>query len=101
MDNDKVNEAFRSIADLLLELGYEPHRLAGVELALWGDSDLKPQRRIALDHCYALALAGLELPAEKLGKKFRWLGWIQGVLWSFGLQSIEEQKRANMPDAGK
>jgi hypothetical protein len=98
MDNAKVNEVLRGIADKLQRDGYPPHRL---EKDLpQGPFGVRPCRE-AMSHCHALALAGIDLPAEKLEKKMRWLGWIQGVLWAFGAQSIEEQKRANMPNVEK
>ena len=97
MNNEKVNEVLRGIVDRLRKEGATPLRLTGAQLSLIHI----PIRSLALGHCHALALAALEMPAEKLEKKFRWLGWIQGVLWTFGVQSIEEAKRANMPEAEK
>lgn len=34
----------------------------------------------------------------RLDKAQRWLGFVQGALWMVGLSTIEESKRANMPD---
>ena len=33
-------------------------------------------------------------------KGFRWLGFIQGVLWSEGVYTIDEMKNHNRPDSG-
>ena len=33
-------------------------------------------------------------------KGFRWLGFIQGVLWTQGVYTIEEMKNHNRPDSG-
>ncbi len=33
----------------------------------------------------------------KIDKAMRWLGFIQGALWVMGVSTIEESKRANMP----
>jgi hypothetical protein len=35
---------------------------------------------------------------ERLGKMFRWLGFIQGVLWAEGVYTIEEMKEHNRSD---
>lgn len=37
--------------------------------------------------------------AGRMEKAFRWLGFIQGVLWMTGVASIDESKHQNMPDA--
>jgi len=37
-------------------------------------------------------------PSDKLDKAMRWLGFIQGALWLLGVSTIEESKRANMPE---
>lgn len=89
MTNDKVNEVLADIYSLLA--GYNPRRLEGEE----ADG---PSRGDALRHCRAIAQLAIEMPAEKLEKKFRWLGFIQGVLWTTGMQSLDELKRANMPN---
>jgi hypothetical protein len=34
---------------------------------------------------------------DRLPKAFRWLGFIQGVLWSLGIITINEAKDANRP----
>lgn len=34
---------------------------------------------------------------SRIEKAFRWLGFVQGVLWSFGFVTIEEAKNANRP----
>jgi hypothetical protein len=34
---------------------------------------------------------------DRLPKAFRWLGFVQGVMWSFGIVSIEQAKEANRP----
>lgn len=35
---------------------------------------------------------------EKVDKAMRWLGFIQGALWVLEVSTIEESKRANMPE---
>ena len=34
---------------------------------------------------------------KRMDKAFRWLGFIQGALWSNGIYTLEEMKRHNMP----
>jgi hypothetical protein len=89
MDNEKVNQALQSIALQLKEIGHTPHRLP--------PNAASPNRMQALNHAMALAVIGLELPEEKLGKKFRWLGFCQGVLWSYGCATIGDLKEVKRP----
>ena len=89
MDNEKVNEVFRAMIDLLRAGGYTPHRLDGME------TNPGPSR--ALNHAMALCLVALEMGPERLEKKFRWLGFVQGVLWTTGMATIEILKRMNAP----
>ena len=35
--------------------------------------------------------------ANRTEKAFRWLGFVQGVLWALGLATIDEAKEANRP----
>ncbi len=34
---------------------------------------------------------------NRLDKAFRWLGFIQGAFWAYGIQNIEDSKRDNSP----
>lgn len=34
---------------------------------------------------------------DRLPKAFRWLGFIQGVMWTLGIVTIDEAKEANRP----
>jgi hypothetical protein len=34
---------------------------------------------------------------NRMGKVFRWLGFIQGALWRMGIYSLEELKNHNRP----
>ena len=94
MDNDKVNSVFREIIQTLGQR-FPPDRIIDGPRA----SSLIPTSREALRHIHGLAIAGLELPPEKLEKKMRWLGFMQGVLWCCGVASLERLKEQNMPDA--
>ena len=55
---------------------------------------------LTLGHCYAM-LPDLrkfveEGTQKKLEKAFRWIGFIQGVLWSKGIFTIDEMRYDNM-----
>jgi hypothetical protein len=34
---------------------------------------------------------------ERMGKAFRWLGFLQGVMWSHGFFTLNELRHHNMP----
>ena len=87
MDNDKLNDVLIHIINDLREMGHEPHRL--------GANESWPGRMRGLNHAMALAELALEMPASRLEKKFRWLGFIQGVLWCYGCGSIDDLKQMN------
>lgn len=63
---------------------------------------LTPTEREALAHCHAMLDEMEEFVRQKrLDKAFRWLGFIQGVLWSQGVFTLEQFKshnRRNAPD---
>ena len=52
----------------------------------------------ALSHCHSM-LDKMEhfIEIGKMEKTFRWLGFIQGCLWSQGIFSLEDLKGHNMP----
>lgn len=89
MTNDKVNEVLREVITILSD--HEARRLEGEEAFM-------PSSRAALGHCKTIAQIAIEMPPERLEKKFRWLGFIQGVLWAEGIVSLDQLKRANMPN---
>lgn len=34
---------------------------------------------------------------DRMDKAFRWLGFLQGAFWAYGIRSIEEAKQDNTP----
>jgi hypothetical protein len=98
MNNDKVTEVLRRIALNLAARGHTPFRAATGPLK---EPWIQQDRPEALRHAHWMCLEALTFPEEKLEKKMRWLGFVQGVLWSFGIAAIEELKRQNMPDEEK
>src|SRR3989344_8056982 len=61
--------------------------------------DLKVyQENMGLDHLHAM-LDEMEqfIKEGQMEKVFRWLGFIQGVLWAFGHFTLNELKDHNLP----
>jgi len=65
----------------------------------------------ALPHGYAFAAETLKVEPTKLAtewmayakrreKAMRWLGFVQGTLWGWGIATIEELKKMNAPTGG-
>lgn len=51
-----------------------------------------------LNHClYMTAEMHCFLEAKRHGKFFRWLGFVQGVLWTLGHHTLDELKEQNRP----
>jgi hypothetical protein len=53
------------------------------------------------DHCASMLIRMEKILKEephRLGKMFRWLGFIQGVLWTHGVLCLTELKNDNRPD---
>jgi hypothetical protein len=60
--------------------------------------DGTPDALAALSHCFAmLDEVDAFIREGRIEKAFRWLGFIQGCLWTSGVYSIEELKAHNMP----
>lgn len=93
MNNDKVDEVLRSIVHLLTDRQVTPERLP--------PETRHPTHEQCLAHVHALALEALKMPPARFEKKMRWMAWCQGVLFVTGMQTIQEAKEANMPDAEK
>jgi hypothetical protein len=96
MNNAKVDEVLVDIGSRLLALGFNDERwLSDKPLPL-----LAPTTT-AIRHALWMCHEALTFPPEKLEKKMRWLGFIQGVLWMTGVLTIEAAKQANMPNEEK
>lgn len=93
MTNDKVNEVLQSHVTRLKDAGYKARRFAA--------DGVLPTHGDAQRHALWMAEEALTFPPEKVEKKMRWLGFIQGVTWSVAGWSIDELKKQNMPDEEK
>lgn len=73
---------------------YAPHAVP-----LRAATDLIGYRELAkLQHVlWMIGQAREFVTANRTEKAFRWLGFVQGVLWSLGLVTIEEAKESNRP----
>jgi hypothetical protein len=92
MNNQKVDEVLRGYKKLLEDHGYTAKRFpTGQKLPYRGSQP-------ALEHLIWMCNEALTFPAERLEKKCRWLGFVQGVLWRENLSTIEEAKKKNMPE---
>lgn len=53
---------------------------------------------LGLEHCHGMLDKIVEFVREnRMEKTFRWLGFIQGVLWSNGIYTLEDLKNHNRP----
>ena len=96
MDNDKVNLVLSETAKRIAALGYVAKRNPPEEPL---PHQVTPQwKLVALEHALWMCEQTLAMPADKLEKKMRWLGFVQGILWMAGVQTVETSKRDNMPD---
>lgn len=95
MDNAKVNAAIEKYSDVVFKAGYRIERHP-TEKPLHEDREVAKTQ--AMRHVGWMCEQALTWGPERLEKKFRWLGFIQGVLWAFGMMPVEEAKRDNMPE---
>ena len=91
MTNDKVNEALRECDARIVRVLRQDIAVARHATGICGPIE-------KLEHVRWMVAETLTWPAERLEKKFRWLGFIQGVLWAEGVASVDTLKKMNMPD---
>ncbi len=92
MDKNKVREVLSLYRQKFEELNIEAKDFPHLE-SLPSDS-LTP----SLSHCLGM-LAKMEvfMDENRMEKTFRWLGFIQGVLWTSRLYTLEELKNHSRP----
>jgi hypothetical protein len=90
MDAKKVQEVIDTYRAKLTERGVRPIDYAHEEIVFLKESKL--------GHCLGM-LSKMEefLKENRMDKVFRWLGFVQGVLWSEGAYTLEELKNHNRP----
>jgi hypothetical protein len=78
-------------------------RELGIKETKYNHSITVPQERAPiLGHCLGMFEEMREFVSRgKMRKVFRWLGFVQGCLWSMGVYDIEELRNHNRPAAGE
>ena len=94
VDNIKVDDVLRKYSFLLNTLGY-PARRNMPEQPL--PDDPVQRHDTVRRHLTWMCDEARSWPAERLEKKFRWLGFIQGAFWVEGLAVVTELKADNKP----
>jgi hypothetical protein len=104
VNNEKVNEALLACEQVILNtvLGrtlradrFEPKRWVDTPETI--AEGIGPTRIPRLRHLRWMIWEALGWPAERIEKKFRWLGFIQGALWAEEDATIEALKEMNKP----
>lgn len=71
----------------------------GIEARDFPHSGIPSSKEEILAHCHGMLDKMEEFIREgRIEKAFRWLGFIQGCLWSTGEYSLEDLKNHNRPD---
>jgi hypothetical protein len=88
MDAKKVQEVIDVYRAKLEELGAKPIDYTHTEFVYLGEEKL--------GHCLGM-LPQMEqfIKDNEMDKVFRWLGFIQGVLWVEGIYTLEEMRSHN------
>lgn len=81
---------------MLRELDYGPIEYKDTSVLLGGNMLRGTGKTDALQHAaWMCGEAGRFLKQGRLYKTARWIGWIQGVLWTSGVCSLEELRGHN------
>lgn len=89
MDGDKVREVLAIYRRKFEKMGVPKQKFSAVQL---------PVTPSVLAHCHAM-LDEVEIFIQegRVEKAMRWLGFIQGCLWSQGMYNLEDLKNQNRP----
>jgi hypothetical protein len=82
MNFDKVTEAMNMCEQML-------NRAVAAKFPLPLDAQF--------EHCLDMIRRFREFTPDRIEKAFRWLGFIQGVLYAHGLATVDELKNMNRP----
>lgn len=94
MEAAKVVEVFQKYARELNEKGCFGQRIEDNKILF-----KHYRRRVILNHLAWMCEKGIILAEEEsLDKAFRWLGFVQGVLWALNIYPIHDLKNHNRPD---
>lgn len=98
MSEEKIIEALRAARALVEghKKKWEPRRLSEEEMTQ-KVRDLDPPK-VDQHLLFMCDEAERMLKEGRREKVMRWLGFLQGALWAFGLSTISDSKNANRPD---
>lgn len=96
MENDKANAVLEAY-DVLLAVDYAKVRH---DFAAF-DWQVPPSRRSLLEHARWMCGEAFLFPPEKIKKKMRWLGHIQGLMLATGFRGLDQLKKDSMPPEEK
>lgn len=95
MNAQKVSEVFGRYETHLQQMGVVPRQLAEEEYLVLPEALTESQ---ILGHLLYMCTAGAEHAQNGgLDKAFRWLGFVQGTLWSRGIYPINDLKEHSRP----
>ena len=89
MTADKIREVVRIYRQMFGEFNVHPHKHHHNGTPLPAD---------ALSHCHAMLDEIDQFALEgRIEKAFRWLGFVQGCLWTIGVYTVADMKEHNRP----
>ncbi len=90
MTKEKVKEVLGIYRKKFQEMGIPEQKFAKDKFPVWGLDFLA--------HCHAM-IPEMEkfLEEGRTDKVFRWLGFLQGCLWSWHIYTVEEMANHNRP----
>lgn len=97
MNNEKVDAVLKKYQDLLKCERFEPVRWPAGKPLPDIEEDGVSKKVILLNHCLWMCAEARSWGPGRLEKKQRWLGFIQGVLFSTNRLTIEMMKWDNKP----
>jgi hypothetical protein len=90
MTKDKIREVIKEYKQMLMFK--ECRKIRSNESIVQTSSEV-------LNHCYyMLDKMEILIAEDRMEKVFRWLGFVQGCLWSLGFFSVDSLKNHNKPN---
>lgn len=95
MDADKIPEVILIYRKKLTNMDVRKEPYSHKMKLPFGFNNL---RILALQHCHNMLVTMEELvDAGRIDKAFRWLGFVQGVLWTLRIYTLDELKNHSRP----
>lgn len=95
MTSEKILEAAQACKRILVSEGVPIARFSTSEFPQW------QAERLAHAHYCVDQIINVFVPAGRQEKAFRWLGFVQGVLWAEKIVVLDDLKNQNRPDETK